>query len=258
MGERMENSPNAKRLRAIRWERKMTDGGSEAHLLTTDGGSHVVKARNNPQGVMVLANELIGALCLDWLGVQHPQPAIVDVPQSLIDANPSMVFSNGTAWMASHSFGSEYWQSDPQGAVAPELIVNLNDVAGTVALDTWLKQHDSRQYRVRSAAEIPGKYDFIPVDQGHCIGNPDWRPETLQASSPPAAASTPVPGIRLLHIRSFIARLRQFEQQVARHVSSQVPDEWLKDPVADKAALETYLVQRAPRAADVLDASYAS
>lgn len=70
-------------------------GGSQPHVFETKEAHYMVKTRNNPQGGRVLDNELIGALCLDWLGVLHPPAAVIEVPQAVIDVNPGAVFVGG-------------------------------------------------------------------------------------------------------------------------------------------------------------------
>jgi len=232
-------------------------GGSEPHLFSTSDGPHMVKANNNPQlrggTARILVNELIAGLCLDWLGVKHPEPAIVNVPQPVIEDSPGAKFNDGTRFGAGKSFGSKLWQSDPGGSVGIELL-DRDNVAGTMVFDTWVKQGDGRQYRVRKSGDKPKKYDFIPVDHGHFIG-PAWTPEQLNADRdvPLPVPVAPVSGVEL---RPFIERLRQFSEKDAKHIVSQIPQEWLDE--AARVALTTYLVERATKAADALAAKCAT
>src|SRR5437879_6275780 len=83
-------------------------GSSEPHRFHTDHGVYLVKARNNPQGQRVLANQLVGGLCLDWLGVHHPAPAIVSIPEAVIEESPGARFSNGQPLQPGLAFGSEH------------------------------------------------------------------------------------------------------------------------------------------------------
>ena len=180
----MDNRPTAHVLKAIGWLRKLNAkeaGGSQPHLFETERGSDMVKARNNPQRARVLANELVGGLCLHWLGVRSPDPAVVELSVDLLAISPQARFHNGTPLEAGLSFGSEYWQSDPQGTIETRLICNKADVAGTLAYDTWVRQFDSRQYRVRASTTDPGFYEFFPVDQGYSFGDPEWTSASLGA-----------------------------------------------------------------------------
>jgi hypothetical protein len=158
------DNPTAPRLDALAWVRPMNpnaeSGGSQPHVFDTETGPYLVKAKNNPQGLRVLPNELVVGLCLDWLGVSHPRPAIVDVPADVIAASPGAKFDDGTALASGKAFGSELTQSDPQATVDPSLLANVSDLAGTVALDTWIRNEDGRQYRVRPSADVPNRYDL--------------------------------------------------------------------------------------------------
>ncbi len=229
-------------------------GGSEPHLFATTDGSYMVKACNNPQlpgAPRLLVNELIGGLCLDWLDVRHPECAVIDVPAEVVQDSPGAKFSNGNPVGSGKGFGSEHWQSDPAGTVGVDLLAKA-EIAGTVAFDTWIRQGDSRQYRVRKSTENPGKYDFIPVDHGHSIG-PAWTAEALNGDHAVAIAA-PVAPIEAADIEVFIHRLRQFKEDDAKHIVSQIPIDWLAE--ADGKALIDYLVARAGAAATALAGQY--
>jgi hypothetical protein len=252
------NRPVPKTLTATGWLRAMEpgkeSGGSEPHLFATDDGSYMVKTCNNPQlpgAPRLLVNELVGGLCLDWLEVKHPECAVIDVPSEVIQDSPGAKFSNGTPVGAGKGFGSKHWQSDPGGTVGVELLVKTA-VAGTMAFDTWIRPGDSRQYRVRKSTDNPGKYDFIPVDQGHSIG-PAWTADSLNGDRAIALAP-PVAPVVAADVTVFIDRLRQFKEDDGKHIVSQVPPDWLAE--ADREALIGYLVVRAGAAADALAGQY--
>src|SRR5207245_1338837 len=192
----LDDFPTASRLTAIGWIRAMAGnegGGSQPHLFETDGGFYIVKTRNNPQGERVLANELVGGLCLDWMGIKHPASAVVDIPADVITDSPSARFSDGNQLQNGLAFGSEYWQSDPGGTVDISLIVNRADAGATLVVDTWLPQHDSRQYRLRASSTIPGRYEYIPVEQGHCFGQPGWTASELAERTDVGIRPCPLP-----------------------------------------------------------------
>src|SRR5207249_4044794 len=93
------NEVRLAQLQATAWVRSMSPGaegsGSQPHVFETERGAYMVKVSNNPQGEHVLLNELIAGLCLDWLGVRHPAPAVVHVADELIKASPGARFSSG-------------------------------------------------------------------------------------------------------------------------------------------------------------------
>jgi hypothetical protein len=228
-------------------------GGSQPHVFDTPEGPFLVKASNNPQGKRVLPNELLGGLCLDWLGVKHPPPGVVDLPSNVLAASPGAVFTDGTPLAAGNSFGSELWQSDPQGTVDVSLIVNLEDLAGTLALDTWIQPFDGRQYRVRPSPDTPGRYEYIPVDQGCSLGSPNWTAQDLANAPPPAVPAPPLPLTRS-HIEQFIVRLNSFSRNDANRMVEQPPGDWLDD--AERVAAAEYMTNRAAQAASALELQF--
>jgi hypothetical protein len=58
-------------------------GGAQAQLLRcSDGGYCVVKFQNNPQGIRILANELLAARLAARLGPATAPAAVVEVARS--------------------------------------------------------------------------------------------------------------------------------------------------------------------------------
>src|SRR5260221_10144153 len=88
-------------------------GGTQSHLVhCSDGKNYVVKFRNNPQGVRILANEFIFSNVARLLGLSVPNYRIVEVDDSLIRNSPDL-----TIWVppdrlirceSGLHFGSEY------------------------------------------------------------------------------------------------------------------------------------------------------
>jgi hypothetical protein len=207
------DKPTASRIDATSWVREMDQsketGGSQPHLFETTDVPHMVKTLNNPQGPHVPVNELVGSLCLAWLDVIHPPGAIVDIADDLLQVSSGAKFHDGTRLAAGPAFGSAYWQSDPESAVDASTLRNVRDIAGTAAYDTWVRNHDGRQYRVRAANDEPGKYDYIPVDQGHSFGAPAWTREALEGDRSVTMPPTPV-SLAGSVVAPFVERLRQF------------------------------------------------
>jgi hypothetical protein len=229
-------------------------GGSQPHVFETEDGHYMVKVRNNPQGPRVLVNELVAGLCLDWLEVHHPEPAIVMIDRALIALSSTAKFSDGKVLEHGTAFGSKLWQSDPGGTVSLDLIENKADVAGTLVFDTWIQQTDSRQYRVRRSTEVPGRYEYFPIDQGHSFGNPNWTPAELAARHAAIAAPAPLLKLALEDITAFIERLRAFTMDVAAHIVGEIPPDWLDQSARE--SLQKYLSVRAVPAAEALEAQF--
>jgi hypothetical protein len=136
-------------------------------------------------------------------------------------------------------------------------IVNLSDVAGTIALDTWLANGDSRQFRGRLCDPKHGKFEFFPVDQGHCISH-QWNASLTagapDAKDPPLTIAANSGTDLATHIHTFALKLDQFTKLDAKQIVSQVPVSWLND--GERTALASYLMLRAPTAANALRAKY--
>jgi len=197
----------------------------------------------------------LGGLCLDWLGVTHPESAVVNVPASLIANSPGAVFRSGQALADGLAFGSAFTQSDPQGTVDAALIDNQRDVAGTLVYDTWVPNADSRQFRVRRSDEDTRRYDFIPIDQGHSFGH-NWTVESLDSFPAEPTPPDPVVSIGASDAAAYVLRLREFSPDDAASLLEQVPPEWASRE--ERLALSGFLVRRAAPAADAVESKFAA
>ena len=117
-------------LQAVQHIRRMR-GGSQAHLMRASNSQYyVVKFRNNPQDVRILANEYLGTKLGTLLGLPMPEAGILDVPESLIALSRELKIENGALTVPCVSglqFGSRYI-ADPHNAPVfdylPETILN--------------------------------------------------------------------------------------------------------------------------------------
>jgi hypothetical protein len=183
-------------LSAVRHVRKMR-GGAQAHLLEADDGNwYVVKFRNNPQHHRVLVNELLAAVFLEYLQIAAPEPAVIQVTQEFLDANPEIKLTLGTQRIAVEPgwhFGSRY-PGDPARATIYDFlpdallarVVNLEDVRAILVFDKWTGNADGRQsvfYRamVRHAGaaaetEAASRPAFVArmIDHGYAFNGPHW------------------------------------------------------------------------------------
>jgi hypothetical protein len=255
--------PVCLRVSAAEWRRRLDpskneQGSAEAHIFAdADGKEFLCKATNNPQGGKVVVNDVVGGLALEWLGVLHPETAIVNVPQAVIDNSPGAKFGNGTAFAAGDAFGCPYWVSEPDSVVRGAKVSNLRDVAGALVLDSWLANGDSRQFRGRLCSGSDRSFEFFPVDQGHCIAH-NWEASlpvgTPVAKDPPYPLDPTVGTEFAAHVHQFANKLDSFTKADAQNIVSEVPVGWLNK--AERAALTTYLAQRAPLAATALRTKY--
>ncbi len=77
-------------LHAAQHIRKMR-GGAQAHLMrASDNTFWVVKYQNNPQGLRILANEMLATRLGQWLGLPMPQVEVIEVSDWLIEHTPEL------------------------------------------------------------------------------------------------------------------------------------------------------------------------
>ena len=66
-------------------------GGAQSHLmLASDDNLYVVKFRNNPQHVRVLANELLASRLAAAMGLAVPASEVIEVGEWLIEHTPDL------------------------------------------------------------------------------------------------------------------------------------------------------------------------
>lgn len=154
-------------------------------LTASDGHSYVVKFANNPQSLRVLANEWLACSIGRALGLTIPQPAILYVPQKLVESSPRLVIrlSNSTL-KCSHGLaigsrvisGQEVLDYLPEPALAG--IENLQEFAGVLALDKWLCNCDGRQVVFCRSEHNPNFHAHF-IDFGYCFNAEEWNfPDT--------------------------------------------------------------------------------
>ena len=81
------------RLLAVQHVRRMR-GGAQGHLMRcSDGNFYVVKFRNNPQHLRVLANEMLATRLADAVGLPVPTTEVVEASDWLIEHTPELALS---------------------------------------------------------------------------------------------------------------------------------------------------------------------
>jgi hypothetical protein len=203
-------------------------------LTASDGHAYVVKFANNPQSVRVLANEWLACSIGRALGLTIPQPAIVNVPAKLVESSPSLVMHrSGATLKCSHglAFGSrfisegELFDCLPESATAQ--IENLQEFAGTFALDKWLCNCDGRQV-VFSRKESQQNFRAHFIDFGYCFNAEEWRfPDTARR----AVYARKCVYDNVCGWQSFepwLSRIESFDPVVLWAIAADVPPEWVE------------------------------
>jgi hypothetical protein len=168
---------------AIQHIRRMR-GGAQAHLMRcSDGFFYVVKFRNNPQHLRVLANEMLASRLAQLVGLPVPEGEVVDVGDWLIEHTPELHIQlehHTIKCEGGLQFGSRYVVDPVEGQVFDYLPVemlgrvrNLESFAGMLVADKWTGNTDGRQaafWRKRQQK----KYTASFIDHGYCFNAGAW------------------------------------------------------------------------------------
>jgi hypothetical protein len=140
---------------AIQHVRRMR-GGAQGHMMRcSDGNFYVVKFRNNPQHVRVLANELLATRLPEAAGLPVPMTEVVEVGDWLLQQCSDLTIQlagNVIRCQPGLNFGSRYVVDPLQGQVFDyfpaamlERVRNLGTFAGMLVLDKWTGNANGRQ-----------------------------------------------------------------------------------------------------------------
>jgi hypothetical protein len=239
---------------AIEQVRRMR-GGAQSHLMRCgDEVYYVVKFQNNPQGVRILANELLGTRVASRLGLPTPTAAVVEVRGSLIEHTEDLVIQLGygrALCKAGLQFGSRY-PGSPEDTVVYDFlpdeqlreVLNLGDFCGMLAFDKWTCNTNGRQaifYRGKGEA----RYHAQMIDQGFCFNAGEWNfPDApLRGLYARRRVYENVRGIEAFE--PWIARIEtKMTEAVLAEIAGEIPPEWYG---SEMNALERMLEQLARR-----------
>ena len=169
---------------AVQHVRRMR-GGAQGHLMRcSDGNFYVVKFRNNPQHLRVLANELMVTRLGESAGLPVAPGEVVEVSEWLVAHTPDLVMQlagGSFPCQAGLQFGSRYVIDPRAGYVFDYLpatllpqVRNLNAFAGMLALDKWTNNTNGRQAAFwRKPRER--KFTVTFIDQGYCFNAGEWN-----------------------------------------------------------------------------------
>ena len=178
-----KNKIDAPMVKAVHHIKRMR-GATQAHLLQcSDGHFYVVKFRNNPQHLRVLANEMLATVLAECVGLPVPTRAIVEVGKELIHDTPALSIQLDHLIIPCESgahFGSRCVVSPLEGQVFDHLATgmlarlrNPETFAGILAVDKWTCNTDARQATFWRLSREK-KFNVTFIDQGCCFNTGDW------------------------------------------------------------------------------------
>ena len=252
-------------VRAVEFVRRMR-GASQPHLLRcADGENYVVKFRNNPQHVRVLANEMLASRLALLIGLPVPNPAFVDVPGELVSGNPLLEFEMGPRrepCAPGLHFGSRF-----PGAPARTLVVDflpdrlLKSVVrkdpkvflGAFVFDKWTCNCDGRQMIFYRRVDQEGStYSAALIDQGFCFNDGDWNfPDSPIRSLYPRRLV--YEGVRNVNsFEPFLSRVENLEAAELEECLRGIPEDWCGENPEKLMRLAERLFERRRRVRQAL------
>ena len=263
LAEAMQGAPQAIThtpvLRAVEFVRRMR-GGSQPHLLRCeDGGNYVVKFRNNPQHVRILANEMLAARLAQCIGLPVATPVFVEVSSNLIAGNPGLEFEIGVhrePCTPGVHFGSRF-PGDPNETLVVDFlpdrllrrVQNLAPVfLGALVFDKWTCNCDGRQMIFYRGADQEGTaYSVALIDQGFCFNDGEWSfPDSpIRSLYPRRLVYESVRGLK--SFEPFLTTIENLELPLLEACAGDIPAEWCGDEPNQFARLIERLYERRRR-----------
>ena len=236
---------------AVQAIRRMRGGAQSQLMLGADGNLWVVKFKNNPQHLRVLANELIATRIAQAVGLTVPQTDVVEVSEWLIANSSDMLIEAGRGkterCAAGLQFGSRFIGGLIPGQVVDYLpeqqmdeVRNLAEFAGMLAVDKWTGNCNGRQ-AVYERRPRERRYRATFIDQGFCFNAGDWT-----------FPDAPLRGI--FPRNQVYARVEEFPASVLWHIAESVPPEWYGGDLRTIEQLMETLLTRRSRVRELITA----
>jgi len=250
------------RVRAIKVVSRMRGGSQSRLVLADDGNLWVVKFKNNPQHLRVLANELVATQIADLIGLSVSVSGIVDVSQSLIETSPPQYMNLGPTHRELCSSGLQFGSKFAGGMIsrqvdeylADEQLLNarnLNQFAGVLAFDKWTCNTDYRQVVYRRNGVERG-YSAVFIDQGACFNLGEWTfPDApLKGVFAQNCAYSAVSDWE--SFEPWLSRIEQFDPQTLWEIAEAVPREWHGGNLCELDQLVDKLLGRRSRVRELI------
>jgi len=240
-------------LVAVQHVRRMR-GGAQSHLMRcSDGQFYVVKFRNNPQHMRVLANEMFATRLAEQVALPVPGTEIVDVGEWLIDHTPELHVQLTHAVIpcqAGLQFGSRYVMNPLEGQVFDYLPVemldrvrNLATFAGMLVVDKWTGNADGRQAAFwRKQRER--KYTAAFIDQGYCFNAGEWTFPDYPLRGVYAHNEVYANVSGWDSFEPWLSRVETMEEDCVGNLAGQIPPDWYGGEWREMEKLVTTMVAR--------------
>ncbi|PYV59730.1 MAG: phosphatidylinositol kinase [Acidobacteria bacterium] len=246
---------------AVQHVRRMR-GGAQGHLMRcSDGNFYVVKFRNNPQHLRVLANELLATRLSEAAGLPVAAAQVVEVGDWLVEHTPELNIQLAGSTIRCQpglQFGSRYAVSPLEGQVFDylpigmlERVRNLESFAGMLAIDKWMGNANGRQAAFwRKMRER--RYTVTFIDQGYCFNAGEWTfPDyPLRGVYARNEVYATVQGWE--QFEPWLARVEGMQEQVMWQAAEEVPPEWYGGEWDELEKLICELLRRRARVRELI------
>jgi hypothetical protein len=222
-------------------------------MRCADGNFYVVKFRNNPQHLRVLANEMLATRLAERAGLPVPETEVVEVDEWLIEHTPELSIQlahNTIRCQAGLQFGSRYVVDPLHGQVFDYLpmemldrVRNVPEFAGMLVLDKWTGNANGRQAAFgRRLREKLYKAFFI--DQGYCFNAGEWTFPDYPLRGVYARNEVYADVRGWESFEPWLGRVEKMEEGVIWEVAGQVPPEWYGGEWEEMESLVRKLIER--------------
>jgi hypothetical protein len=226
-------------------------GGSQSHLMQASNNRwYVVKFQNNPQGLRILANEMLGSRLAKLLDLPVAEIAVITVGDDVIKRSPKLrvqLVHGSQACQAGLCCGSLLVENGrvflPRYFPVTR-IENAREVLGMLVFDKWTSNVDWRQM-VFSSPPRSYCYTATMIDQGGCFNREKWdfRDDSIVGFCQSRELYTSVKGLS-----DFEPWLDLLEHKVTlgmlREVAQTIPPEWYRQDSEALSRLLTDLESR--------------
>jgi hypothetical protein len=247
---------------AVQAIRRMRGGAQSQLMLGADGNLWVVKFKNNPQHLRVLANELIATRIAEAVGLSVPKTDVIEVSEWLIKNSAEMVVDLGRGvrerCAGGLQFGSRFVGGLMPGQVVDYLpepqmdeVRNLAEFAGMLAVDKWTGNCNGRQ-AVFARRGRERRYRASFIDQGFCFNAGEWTfPDSplrgIYARNLVYADVTGWPSFE-----PWLSRIEAMEPAALWEIAEAVPPEWYGGDLAVMERLMEQLLVRRSRVRELI------
>lgn len=225
-------------IRAVEFVCRMRGASQPSLLRCEDGENYVVKFRNNPQHVRVLANEMLASRLALLLGLPVPGPAFIDVSPELVAGNPLLQFELGRgreACLPGVQFGSRFPGAPAQTLVVDFLpdrllrrVTSVDKIfGGALVFDKWACNCDGRQAIFYRTTDQEGSaWSAALIDQGFCFNDGEWNfPDSpIRSLYPRRLVYEKVRGLQ--SFEPYLSRLENLETGELEACAHGIPDDW--------------------------------